>query len=372
MRAGIRELPLDDVSCSRVWRDPAPKTGKSVADSKRPWMRNWPGAQRRARGTLVGMTPLFDERPPFDAARLAAALQRLASERVLIGTSSWKYEGWINQIYSRERYLSRGSFSSKHFGAECLREYSRVFPVVCGDFTFYQFPSEQYWRRLFDSAPPPLEFAFKVPEEITAKVFPFHPRYGARGGLANTSYLDAALFEDSFLAPLQPYAGRVALLIFEFGTFSQRSYGHVREFAADLERFLSAVRRPFRYAVEVRNAEFLAPEYFHLLASHGVAHVFNAWTRMPGLAQQIAVPEAFTADFTVCRALLRRGRPYEEAVKLFTPYEEIRDPNPEGRRAIRDLIAHARSNRLGAFIFVNNRFEGNAPRTIEAIVEETG
>lgn len=329
-------------------------------------------AQHRARGTLVTMMPLFDERPPFDAARLADALQRLAAERVLIGTSSWKYQGWINQVYSREPYLARGAFSDKRFEAECLREYSRVFPVVCGDFTFYQFPSEQYWRRLFGSAPPALEFAFKVPEEITAKVFPFHPRYGARGGLANSSYLDAALFEDSLLAPLEPYAGRVALLIFEFGAFSRRSYADVRGFAADLDRFLSAVRRPFRYAVEIRNAEFLAPEYFHLLESHNVAHVFSAWTRMPSLAEQIAIPEAFTSDFTVCRALLRRGRPYEQAVKMFSPYDEIRDPNPEGRRAIRDLIGYARSNRLGAFIFVNNRFEGNAPRTIEAIVEQAG
>jgi uncharacterized protein YecE (DUF72 family) len=315
------------------------------------------------------MMPLFDQRPPFDAARLAAALKRLAAERVLIGASSWKYEGWINQIYSREPYLSHGAFSSKRFEAECLREYARVFPIVCGDFSFYQFPSPVYWSRLFASAPPPLEFAFKVPEQITSKVFPFHPRYGARGGLANTSFLDAALFEDSFLAPLEPFAGRVALLIFEFGTFSPRSYAHVREFAADLDRFLSTVRRPFRYAVEIRNAEFLEPDYFQCLRSHGVAHVFNAWTRMPPLAQQIAIPDAFTSDFTVCRALLRRGRPYEEAVKMFSPYEEIRDENPEGRQAIRDLIRIARSNRIGAFIFVNNRFEGNAPRTIEAIVK---
>ena len=51
------------------------------------------------------------------------------------------------------------------------------------------------------------------------------------------------------------------------------------------------------------------------------------------------------------------------------PYEEIRDPNPEGRQAIRDLIEQSRSNRRAAFIFVNNRFEGNAPRTIEAVVD---
>jgi len=100
-----------------------------------------------------------------------------------------------------------------------------------------------------------------------------------------------------------------------------------------------------------------------------VAHVFNAWARMPELGRQIRMPEAFTADFTVCRALLRHGRAYANAVELFSPYEEIRDPNPEGRQAIRDLMEWARDKKRAAFIFVNNRFEGNAPGTIEAVVE---
>jgi hypothetical protein len=57
-------------------------------------------------------------------------------------------------------------------------------------------------------------------------------------------------------------------------------------------------------------------------------------------------------------------------VRLLAPYEDIQDPNPEGRRAIRELIDYARNTRIAAFVFVNNRFEGNAPRTIEGIVED--
>lgn len=317
----------------------------------------------------MSITPLFDQRAPLDREKLAAALGRLAAERIWIGTSSWKYEGWLGQIYSRERYLSRGNFGKKRFEAECLEEYARTFPAVCGDFTFYQFPSEAYWRRLFLSAPESLRFAFKVPEQITAKVFPLHQRYGAQGGLVNTSFLDAALLQEAFLAPLGPYAARIAVLILEFGTFSRAAYSHVREFVRDLDRFLALLPRQFRYSVEIRNPEYLGPDYFHCLTAHGIAHVFNAWSRMPELGVQVRLPEAYTADYSVCRALLRRGRTYEEAVQLFSPYEEIRDPNPEGRQAIRDLIDYSRDNRRAAFIFVNNRFEGNAPRTIEAVVE---
>ncbi len=318
----------------------------------------------------MSTTPLFDERPPFDRRRLAEALRRLAAENIFIGTSSWKYEGWMGQIYSRERYLSRGTLSQKLFAAECLREYAETFPVVCGDFSFYQFPSEAYWRRLFGSAPESLRFAFKVPEQVTVKTWPSHPRYGAQGGLVNSSYLDVGLFEEGFLKLLAPYRHRVPALIFEFGTFSRKSYADLREFLADLDRFLGSLPRDFRYSVEIRNPEFLRPEYFHCLEKHGVAHVFNAWTRMPELRTQLRFREAFTTDFTVCRALLRRGRPYEQAVQMFAPYEDIKDPNPEGREALRSLIDSARRNRLAAFVFVNNRFEGNAPRTIEAVVEE--
>lgn len=318
---------------------------------------------------LVSFAPLFDERPPFDRERLADRLGSLAAEGILIGTSSWKYEGWLGQIYTRERYLTRGGFSARRFEAECLGEYARTFRIVCGDFSFYQFPPEQYWRRLFGSAPATLQFALKAPEEITAKVLPAHARYGPRAGLANPSFLDAALFAEGFLKPLAAWRGQIATLIFEFGTFSQKSYPDAREFLADLDRFLAALPAGFRYSVEIRNPEFLGPDYFHCLKSHGAAHVFNAWARMPELGRQIRMPDAFTADFTVCRALLRHGRSYANAVELFSPYEEIKDPNPEGRRAIRDLIEWARDKRRAAFIFVNNRFEGNAPRTIEAIVE---
>lgn len=76
--------------------------------------------------------PLFDPPPSFDRAALARRLQKLAREGVWIGTSSWKYEGWLDQIYARERYLVRGRFSQKRFQSECLKEYAETFPVVCG------------------------------------------------------------------------------------------------------------------------------------------------------------------------------------------------------------------------------------------------
>jgi len=296
---------------------------------------------------------------------LRERLSALAQQQILIGTSSWKYEGWIGQIYSRDRYLSRGRFSHKRFEAECLAEYAQTFPIVCGDFSFYQFPSVEFWRRLFHSAPLSLRYAFKVPEEITVHMYPVHPRYGDRAGGANDQFLNAQLLQAMFLDLLEPYREQVAVLIFEFG----RSHRPLAEFLAALDPFLASLAGDYRYAVEIRNQDFLVPEYFSCLHRHGVAHVFNAWTRMPEIAEQMQLPEVYTADFTVTRALLRKGRPYEEAVAKLAPYREIQDPNPGTRQALRDLIERARRLPQPSYIFVNNRLEGNAPGTIEAITD---
>jgi len=312
---------------------------------------------------------LFDEPSAFDRDALAARLTDLAARHIYIGGSSWKYEGWLGQIYSRSRYLARGRFSQKLFNDTCLQEYAQTFPTVCGDFAFYQFPTEEFWRRLFAQIPPGFRFAFKAPEQITCRVFPGHARYGGQAGLENESFLDADLLKDSFLRPLWTYHDRTALVILEFGSFSKKTFIDVREFLEKLDPFLAKLPPEYRYAVEVRNPDFLEREYFQCLRGHKVAHVFNAWSRMPELRHQMAIPESFTADFLVSRALLRQGRSYEEAVQLFTPYMEIKDPNPQVRASLRDMIRIAQDKQMTAFLFVNNRLEGNAPATIVAITE---
>ena len=313
--------------------------------------------------------PLFeDEKPQFRSA-LAARLQALAHEGVYFGTSSWKYPGWLGSIYTRERYFTRGQFSQKKFEAECLREYAETFSTVCGDFAFYQFPSDDFWQRLFGRVPEHFRFAFKVPEQITCKVFPNHARYGPQAGCENEAFLDAMMFREMFLRPLERYGEKTALLIFEFGAFGRRSFEGLPDFLDRLDPFLNALPRNFRYAVEIRNPEFLEKDYFACLRSHGVAHVYNAWSKMPELRHQMAIPDSATANFLVSRALLRHGRVYEDAVGLFQPYTHIQDPNPEARESMRVLIGRAREDKQLLFLFVNNRLEGNAPLTILSLVE---
>jgi hypothetical protein len=87
---------------------------------------------------------------------------------------------------------------------------------------------------------------------------------------------------------------------------------------------------------------------------------------------QAQLPGVLTADFTVVRALLRKGRPYDKAVETFQPYDRIQEPNESAREGMRLIAQRAMHERKDAFLFVNNRLEGNAPSTIEAVVERIG
>jgi hypothetical protein len=79
-----------------------------------------------------------------------------------------------------------------------------------------------------------------------------------------------------------------------------------------------------------------------------------------------------TPDLLSARFLLKPGRKYEDAVKLFSPYDRVKEPCEEGRAAASTLIRQATRSggKTKAFIYLNNRFEGNALETIAAILED--
>ncbi|MGQ9651608.1 MAG: DUF72 domain-containing protein, partial [Phycisphaerae bacterium] len=143
--------------------------------------------------------------PPGRGTMLSQRLGRLARQGIYLGTSSWKYPGWLGQIYTPARYETRGRFSEKRFNETCLEEYARVFPTVCGDFAFYQFPSEKMWHEIFAQVPRGFRFSLKVPEDVTVERFPDLPRYGQRAGQRNPHFMDASVVGSQLLDRLEPY-----------------------------------------------------------------------------------------------------------------------------------------------------------------------
>jgi len=307
----------------------------------------------------------------FDREKMKSVAAELAEKGVFIGTSSWKYEGWVGQLYSPERYEFQGTFATTRFQRNCLSEYAEVFKTVCVDAAYYDFPRREYLQRLTDAVPDDFQFGLKVTDAITIKKYPKLNRFGTKAGQTNRDFLNPDLFATAFLKPCEEIRSKVGVLMFEFSRFWPSDYEHGRDFISDLDGFLGKLPKGWPYAVELRNKHWLRDEYFGCLKKHGVTHVFNSWEAMPPVSEQMAMPGSRTnPQLVTVRFLLRPGRKYEEAVKTFHPYDQLKETNPDARSAGRALITEGKITGPArkTFIYVNNRMEGNALETIESLV----
>jgi len=251
-----------------------------------------------------------------------------------------------------------------------LKEYARfpLFRTVGIDSSFYAPPTEATLASYAESLPPGFPCVSKVWNQLTVHTFA-QAQDRARAGQVNSDFLNPEVFLEAVFEPYQRYfANHTGPFIFEFQSIGRGSGMTPERFAVRLDEFFSALPREAMYGVEIRNEEFLTPMYFAVLREHGVAHVFNSWTRMPPIGDQLDLPGAVSGPFIVARALLQPGRTYDEAVDAFSPYDRIQDPSPALRGDLLRLIETAVHTRIPAYLLVNNRAEGSAPLTIAEVL----
>jgi uncharacterized protein YecE (DUF72 family) len=297
----------------------------------------------------------------LDALTLAR-LRGAIPANVRFGTSSWNYPGWKGLVYSRD-YPATGA------SAAMLAEYAQfpLFSTVGIDSSFYGPLTEKSLRGYAEALPSGFPCVSKVWDRLTVHTFA-EAREKAKAGQRNPDFLNPELFLSDVWRPLsEHFAEHRGPLVFEFQAIAKQDKVGPQQFADRLDRFFGKLPPEGRYAVEVRNAEYLTPAYFAVLRGHDVAHVFSSWTRMPSIGMQLELPGSLTAGFLVARALLRPGVYYADAVDAFAPYDRIRDPNPELRSDLVRLVEAAEQLRIPAYILVNNRAEGSAPLTIAAV-----
>ncbi len=284
---------------------------------------------------------------------------RLANQRVYIGTSSWKYEGWKGLIYQKE-YRSK-----KTFDESCLEEY----PYTCVgvDHTYYQWPKRDSIARYCSQTP--ARMGLKATERVTVFKFPKLPRYGKDAGLKNPDFMSASLFQERFLDPLEEFAPHIGCVMLEFSQFYPGMMTSGREFLGCLKTFIRQLKSSLPIAVEIRNRSWVNADYFSFLRDLGIGHVFNSWTRMPTIGDQLDLWGGTKLPFLASRVLLSPGTAYAHAVEAFSPYNKIQDEQPSLRADVASLITRAIQLGIPAYIFVNNRAEGCAPKTIDSILK---
>jgi uncharacterized protein YecE (DUF72 family) len=250
-----------------------------------------------------------------------------------------------------------------------LAEYAEfpLFSTVGIDASFYRPLSLNTLKGYGEALPPGFKCVQKVWNRITIHTFTGH-QDGGVAGERNPDFLNAELCVNEIIGPgLEHFTSHLGPLVFEIQTIARNEGIGPDTFAERLDAFFAKLPPEAPYAVEIRNQEYLTPAYLAVLREHGVAHLFNSWTRMPAIGEQLAHEDVITAPFLIARALLRPGRAYAEAVDAFAPYDRIQDPNPELRQDLCSLAERAIKLRIPAYLLINNRAEGSAPHTIVAV-----
>jgi uncharacterized protein YecE (DUF72 family) len=280
---------------------------------------------------------------------------------VFFGTSSWSFPGWAGLVYSDSRTASE-------LAREGLREYAQhpLLRTVGIDRSYYAPIPIEDLRTYAAQLPSGFRCCIKAPAAVTAFTL------GARGGRAerNPDFLSLDRLEADLLQPLAlAFADHTGPIILEFPPFARSLQLEPAVFVAELDRFLDRLPKPFEYAVEIRDARLLTPEYHRVLQRRGVAHTYNYWSAMPMPAAQTAIVAPEDAPFSVIRLLLKPGTWYDDQRDRFRPFHQLVAPDAVMRAEVVAIAGRALKRQKRVYILVNNKAEGSSPLTVMALAE---
>jgi uncharacterized protein YecE (DUF72 family) len=210
--------------------------------------------------------------------------------------------------------------------------------------------------------------AVKVWQQVTMPGYPKHPRYGERAGKRNPDFLNPALFAEAVHAPaLAAFASHMGPWIVEIAPspFPIDSTW----FCEKLATFLREAPRDFPFAVELRDRKLLNTAYARTLRDHDASHVFNYWSRMPGIAEQMKVEGLLEGSVVVARLLLPPGKRYADLKEAYAPFDRLAAPQPQMRRDVVELVRTALARDAECYVLVNNKAEGSSPLTVQALAK---
>jgi uncharacterized protein YecE (DUF72 family) len=314
--------------------------------------------------------------------------------RLLFGTASDRYAGWIGQIYSdawssevkkRSRRLGGRSFEERTVPVATAEEYFEHFNVLEIDFTFYRAlrspagaPSNNYFvlQQYADAAPDAAKFLLKAPQQVTARTL----RRGGSGKPVyeeNSDFLNRSVFLGGFVDPAREILGdRLCGVLFEQEYQRKSSAPDPEENIAELDDFFEGLQADVPIHLELRSPHLLIPPYFDWLAGRKLGFVFSHWTWLPPIREQWAMSgERFTAGAhgAVCRLLTPLRMQYAKAYELAHPFDRPVPELSESKQAeamVLDTAAlslQALKHDTAAMIISNNRAWGNAPSLAQKV-----
>jgi uncharacterized protein YecE (DUF72 family) len=328
-----------------------------VGDPKTPQLDLFPALEPRETRRSPERERL--EREHAHAAEIAARLPA----NVRFGTSTWSFPDWAGIVYSRRASVTE-------LAREGLAEYARhpLLTTVGIDRSYYAPIPREDLLRYASLLPAGFPCCAKAPEAVTSAAQPARAKGATRG--PNPNFLNPRPFVDEMLEPFADvFREHTGPFVFQFPPAPASLSPRPREFAEKLDRFLGALPVAFRYAVELRDASLLTPEYRSVLSRHGAAHVLNYVTAMPMPVEQAETVPIEAAPFAVIRLLLPPGTRYAERGQALKPFARLTDPDDDMRAQVVALARRAVAASIPVSVLVNNKAEGCAPLTIRALAE---
>jgi uncharacterized protein YecE (DUF72 family) len=276
-----------------------------------------------------------------------------------IGTCSWKFPAWTGLVYSGLP------------GTETLTEYAGRYGCVEIDQWYWSLfgadkvalPRARDVESYAAAVPEGFRFAVKLPDALT--LTHLRPK-GGRALVPNPHFLSPDLLR-TFMSCLEPMRGKLGPLILQFGYLNRQMMASQGAFLERLGAFADGLPQGLTWCVETRNPAWLNGTHFRFLKERGLAHVFEQGYYMPPVAEVYAKHADALGGTCVVRM---HGQDREGLEKrVGKDWSRIVTPRDAELAALVEPLKDMLSKRKNAWVFVNNHFEGCAPKTIERLRE---
>ncbi|MES2976387.1 MAG: DUF72 domain-containing protein [Pseudomonadota bacterium] len=337
--------------------------------------------------------PLFDDTPPegepetrsaskpprtarvgatvHDDGELGALASALPSH-LWLGTSSWTYPGWDGLVWD-------GMYSDAVLSRQGLGPYSAhpLLRTVCLDRAFYRPLSASQYAAFAAQVPDDFRFVVKAPGVVTDAMVRGE---GGKGMQVNPAFLDPVLAVQDFVQPaLEGLGHKTGALVFQLSPLPPHLLGAMADVLQRLKALLLALPSLAGtapdgvVAVEVRDRQFLTPDFVDVLRDAGATFCLGLHAKMPLIEDQLPVLRALWPGPLVCRWNYNRlhgAYGYEDAEKLYAPFNRMMDADLQTRSALARVIAGTIGARQKAYVTISNKAEGSAPLSVIALARE--
>ena len=288
-----------------------------------------------------------------------------------LGTSSWTYPGWQGLVWE-------GEHSEAQLSKNGLPVYAQhpLLRTVSIDRSFYSPLTVSQYERYASQVPDDFRFVVKAPSLVTDALVRSED---GRGRQPNPAFLSPELARREFVEPaLQGLGRKLGALVFQLSPLPLAQLDRMPLLLERLRAMLLAQPALAPTApdgiltVEVRDPEWLTPAFAAVLHEAGATYCLGLHAKMPPLQDQLPLLRALWPGPLVCRWNLNPVHGpygYEEAERLYAPYDRLHHPDPDTHAALARVIAGTTGRGQNAFVTISNHAEGCAPLTVRTLAE---